>query len=157
MKAFIYVGGKIDPDFITEHPKGDDITVAADSGILNAKRLGDHIDVAVGDFDSFPEREIPEDAYVDSCFIGICDNLVAIDAEIEKHSSGWRVDRISGVSLAILRLATYEMLYCDPKLPYSIAINEAVELAKRYDTDEAPAFINGVLNSVARSLGDSQK
>ena len=64
MKAFIYVGGKIDPDFITEHPKGDDITVAADSGILNAKRLGDHIDVAVGDFDSFPEREIPEDAEV---------------------------------------------------------------------------------------------
>ncbi len=64
MKAFIYVGGKIDRDYITEHPKGDDITVAADSGIRNAQALGDHIDIAVGDFDSFPEREIPEDAEI---------------------------------------------------------------------------------------------
>ena len=64
MKAFIYVGGKIDANFITEHPKGDDITVAADSGILNAKLLGDHIGIAVGDFDSFPERDIPEDAEI---------------------------------------------------------------------------------------------
>lgn len=64
MKAFIYVGGKIDRDYITEHPKGDDIAIAADSGIRNAQALGDHIDIAVGDFDSFPERDIPEDAEV---------------------------------------------------------------------------------------------
>jgi thiamine pyrophosphokinase len=60
MKAFIYVGGKIDVNYITEHPKGEDITVAADSGIKNAIALGDRIDIAVGDFDSFPERDIPE-------------------------------------------------------------------------------------------------
>lgn len=97
------------------------------------------------------EREIPEDDYVDSCFIGICENLAAIDEEIEKHSSGWRVERISGVSLSILRLAAYEMLYCDPKLPYSIAINEAVELAKQYAEDGAASFINGLLNSLAKA------
>ena len=51
MKAFIYVGGKIDVNFITEHPKGEDITVAADSGIRNALSLGDRVDIAVGDFD----------------------------------------------------------------------------------------------------------
>lgn len=64
MKAFIYVGGRIDADYITEHPKGDDITVAADSGVKNAILLGDHIDVAVGDFDSFPEGDVPEDAEI---------------------------------------------------------------------------------------------
>ena len=83
--------------------------------------------------------------------IGICENLAAIDEEIEKHSSGWRVERISGVSLSILRLAAYEMLYCDPKLPYSIAINEAVELAKQYAEDGAASFINGLLNSLAKA------
>ncbi len=99
------------------------------------------------------EREIPEDDYVDSCFAGICEKLAALDAEIEKHSSGWRVDRISRVSLAILRLAAYEMLYCEPKLPYSIAINEAVELAKQYAEDGAAPFINGLLNSLAKANG----
>lgn len=64
MKAFIYVGGNISPDFITEHPRGDDIAIAADSGIKNAQLLGDHIDIAVGDFDSFPERDIPADAEI---------------------------------------------------------------------------------------------
>ena len=64
MKAFIYVGGKIDTSYITEHPKGEDITVAADSGIKNAIALGDRVDIAVGDFDSFPESEIPEGAEV---------------------------------------------------------------------------------------------
>lgn len=64
MKAFIYVGGNIAADFITEHPKGNDITIAADAGIRNALALGEHIDIAVGDFDSFPERELPEDAEI---------------------------------------------------------------------------------------------
>ena len=53
MKAFIYVGGDINPDMITEHPKGDDITVAADSGYENAKRLGERVDLFVGDMDSY--------------------------------------------------------------------------------------------------------
>ncbi len=99
------------------------------------------------------EREIPEDEYVDSCFAGICENLKAIDAEVEKHSSGWRVDRISRVSLSILRLAVFELLYCEPKLPYSIAINEAVELAKQYAEEGSAPFINGLLNSLAKANG----
>jgi thiamine pyrophosphokinase len=53
MRAFIYVGGDINPDMITEHPKGDDITVAADSGYENAKRLGERVDLFVGDMDSY--------------------------------------------------------------------------------------------------------
>ena len=64
MKAFIYTGGAIYPENITEHPKGDDIRIAADAGVLGAKKLGERIDVALGDFDSLGDKvsEIPEKA-----------------------------------------------------------------------------------------------
>lgn len=98
MKAFIYVGGKIDPDFITEHPKGDDITVAADSGIRNALLLGDHIDVAVGDFDSFPERDIPEDAEIVRLRPekDLTDSQVAVEIALEKGAESFVI--IGGLS-----------------------------------------------------------
>lgn len=98
MKAFIYVGGKIDKDFITEHPKGEDITVAADSGIRNALLLGDHIDVAVGDFDSFPERDIPEDAEVIRLKPekDITDAQAAIEIAIERGADSFVI--IGGLS-----------------------------------------------------------
>lgn len=59
MKAFIYTGGDIRPERITEHPKTDDLRIAADSGYRNAVALGERVDLAVGDFDSFPESELP--------------------------------------------------------------------------------------------------
>lgn len=98
MKAFIYVGGKIDPNFITEHPKGDDITVAADSGIRNALLLGDHIDVAVGDFDSFPERDIPEDAEIVRLRPekDLTDSQVAVEIALEKGADSFVI--IGGLS-----------------------------------------------------------
>lgn len=98
MKAFIYVGGKIAPDFITEHPKGDDITVAADSGIRNALLLGDHIDVAVGDFDSFPERDIPEDAEIVRLRPekDLTDSQVAVEIALEKGAESFVI--IGGLS-----------------------------------------------------------
>ena len=58
MRAFIYVGGKIFPEHITEHPKGDDLRIAADGGYANAMLLGERIDIAVGDFDSFSRQKI---------------------------------------------------------------------------------------------------
>lgn len=60
MRAFIYVGGSIYPENITEHPKGEDLRIAADGGYANAKRLGERIDIAVGDFDSFAKQKIDE-------------------------------------------------------------------------------------------------
>lgn len=98
MKAFIYVGGKIDANFITEHPKGDDITVAADSGILNAKLLGDHIGIAVGDFDSFPERDIPEDAEIIRLKPekDMTDSQVAVEIALERGADSFVI--IGGLS-----------------------------------------------------------
>ena len=64
MKAFIYTGGAVHPENITEHPKGDDLRISADAGFLNAKKLGERIDIALGDFDSLGERvrELPKEA-----------------------------------------------------------------------------------------------
>ena len=67
--------------------------------------------------------------------------------KISDYAKGWSIERIAHISLAILRLCAYELLYTD--IPTPIAINEAVELAKIYDGDEAPAFINGILNTIA--------
>ena len=63
MKAFIYVGGSILPENVTEHPKGDDLRIAADSGYKNAELLGERVDIFVGDFDSF-DGELPESVEV---------------------------------------------------------------------------------------------
>lgn len=71
-------------------------------------------------------------------------NVQEIDEQINEVASGWKTDRMGKVDLAILRLAVYEMKY-DDEIPSGVAINEAVELAKKYGQDESPAFINGIL------------
>lgn len=76
-------------------------------------------------------------------------HLVEIDAKIDTYSRKWSRERISRVALAVLRLAIYEMLFED-SVPVSVAINEAVELAKRYGGEEDSSFVNGILGSVSR-------
>ena len=92
-------------------------------------------------------REFEEDEYLKKVYFGIWQRLDEIDELVASVSENWSSDRISRVSNAIIRLASYEMLY--ESLPVPVAINEAVELAKKYDTDKAPKFINGILNKIA--------
>ncbi|MRJ02912.1 MAG: transcription antitermination factor NusB [Epsilonproteobacteria bacterium] len=82
-------------------------------------------------------------------FTGTIDHLPEIDREIESHLESWEMDRLGHVERAILRLGTYELLFTD--LDRAIAINEAVELAKELGGDQAPKFVNGVLDAIARS------
>jgi transcription antitermination factor NusB len=70
-----------------------------------------------------------------------------LDAIIEKHSSNWRIRRMSGVDRNLLRMAAYELLFCDD-IPAKVAINEAIEIGKRFGTDETGPFINGVLDAI---------
>ena len=79
------------------------------------------------------------------------ENIEKIDDLIESSLKGWNYSRVSKTSKAILRMAVSEMLYSED-VPVGAAINEAVELAKKYASDDEPAFINGVLGSVAREL-----
>ena len=71
-----------------------------------------------------------------------------IDALLNKHTKGWKTSRMNKVDLSILRLALYEMKW-DPEIPESVAINEAVELAKKYSGEDGPSFVNGVLAKLA--------
>ncbi len=72
------------------------------------------------------------------------------DEIIEKYSNGWKLNRIPKVNVSILRLALAEIIYMD-SVPENVAINEAVELAKKYSGNEDYAFINGILGSYSRS------
>lgn len=74
----------------------------------------------------------------------IISKVPEIDEAIQKVTEGWTIKRIGKAELSILRLAVYEMKY-DESIPEKVAINEAVELAKKYCGDESPAFINGIL------------
>ena len=90
--------------------------------------------------------------YALDCARGVKANAEPIDARISENlKQGWKISRISRVSLAILRLAVYEMLYL-PEIPVSVSINEAVELSKKYSVEDDTSFINGVLGSVAKAL-----
>ena len=82
-----------------------------------------------------------------------------LDEIIKRFSQNWKLERISPIDLAILRIALLEMLFKD-EIPVNVAINEAVELAKRFSEPNAPAFINGILDSAARqkeSLSKTEK
>ena len=87
-------------------------------------------------------------------YFAIMEKLPVIDALLGRHAKGWRTDRLSRVSRAILRLGTYEVVFAE-KIPAPIAINEAVELAKKYDDPKARAFINGVLNAIKKELEEN--
>lgn len=97
-------------------------------------------------------REFEDDEYLREVVFGVNSKLEEIDKKIEENSIGWKKERISKTSLAIMRLSVYEMCFYNG-VPYNVSINEAVELAKKYDSDLAPAFINGVLNAIATKEG----
>ena len=100
---------------------------------------------------SVEDREIPNDEYIKKAYFGICENKEEIDSTIGRHAKGWKTSRLTRISRSVLRLAVYEMLY-ETEIPYSVSINEAVELSKKYDEEKARAFINGVLNAVKNEL-----
>jgi len=101
-------------------------------------------------------RESPGDpegrAYADESFRGVADNLVKLDEIIRKASTNWRLERMARVDRNVLRLGTWELLYGE-KVPRAVILDEAVELAKRFGSEESGAFVNGVLDRVATDLG----
>lgn len=106
-------------------------------------------DVAAVYENSISVREISDNEYIKNVYYGVTEHCEEIDGHIKASAHDWSVDRMSRVTLSILRLATYE-LYFERTIPVSVTINEAVELAKKYDIDSAPAFVNGILNKIAK-------
>ncbi|WP_298562579.1 transcription antitermination factor NusB [uncultured Phascolarctobacterium sp.] len=82
---------------------------------------------------------------------GVLTNNEAIDTKISEYAIDWTLERMPAVDRNILRVAVYEMFFAPEKLVPNVAINEAVEIAKIYGTDDTPRFINGVLGKMVRS------
>jgi len=81
---------------------------------------------------------------------GVIDNRDEIDEQIVTHARDWKLERMPAVDRAILRLATWELMFND-EVPSAVAIDEAVELAKEFSTDDSGSFVHGVLGRIARS------
>ena len=95
-----------------------------------------------------------QQAYIRKLVKGIAAHGYELDQYIEKYAVGWRFDRIPLVASAIMRVAMYEILYM-PEIPNGAAINEAVEIAKKYESSDVVRFINGILGSfVRKEAGD---
>lgn len=82
---------------------------------------------------------------------GAVEHVEIIDRLIERHTEHWRLDRMAVVDRNLLRLATQEFLY-DRETPKSVVINEAIEIAKRFSSQESPQFINGILDGIRREV-----
>ena len=89
-------------------------------------------------------------AYLDNVVAGGANREEDLNAEIQKYSIGWDISRISKLTRAVMQLAMYEILYVED-VPTGVAISEAVRIAKKYDSDENGAFVNGILGAFARS------
>ncbi|MBQ4042948.1 MAG: transcription antitermination factor NusB [Clostridia bacterium] len=96
-------------------------------------------------------REIEETDYIRNTYFGVLENCADADELISRFSKKWRLSRMSVVTRSLLRLGTYEMVWGN--VPPKAAINEALEIAKIYDDEAAPSFINGILNQIARDKG----
>lgn len=98
----------------------------------------------------YDENIEPVSAYAKQLFSGVVEKMDKLDETISTYSKGWKIHRLPKVTLTVLRIAVYEMQFVE-EVPVSIAINEAVELAKKFGTAEDAAFVNGILGAVARS------
>lgn len=85
--------------------------------------------------------------FAERLIAGVVENRDAIDLMIEGAAENWRLGRMPRVDLNILRVATYELIFC-PDIPMNVSIDEAIEVGKRYGSEESPTFINGVLDQV---------
>lgn len=119
----------------------------------NKEELEEQVDYYSSLIETAKEEEI---LFLKKRFFSILEKVEEIDAIIEEASSGWRINRMGKVDLTIMRLAVYEVEY-DEEIPIGVAINEAVELAKKYGEDNSASFINGVLGKIANKGKEEEK
>lgn len=106
-------------------------------------------------FEEIEDLSEKDKSYMEAKYHRIMERESEIDALLNGASSGWKTSRMSKVDLTILRLAVYEMKF-DEDVPVKVAINEAVEMAKRFGQDGSASFINGILGTISRSGSESE-
>ena len=100
-------------------------------------------------FEELPEATGKDQDYILNKYRAIVEKKDEIDSLLNEVAEGWKTTRMNRVDLTILRLATYEIKW-DEDVPTGVAINEAVELAKKYSSDDGPSFVNGILAKVVK-------
>lgn len=111
------------------------------------KELTEQLELFGEELDHIKDHEVD---MVTERFQDVYSHLPEIDEAINGAVKGWKTSRMGKVDLAIIRLAVYEILF-DDDIPFKVAVNEAVELAKKYGTDESSSFVNGVLAKFAKN------
>ena len=108
------------------------------------------VDEAIEDYKENNELSTEFDfEYIKQTVLGIISNEKFLNETIEDNLTNWKFSRLSKINVVILKIATYEMFF-DEEIPDKVAINEAIELSKKYSDEKAPAFINGVLGNMIR-------
>ena len=106
-------------------------------------------------FEGLGELSEQDQEYMKKKYAHVKEHLEEIDAQLNSASRGWKTKRMGKVELTILRLAVYEMLY-DDTIPEKVSVNEAVELAKCFGSEESGAFVNGILGKIANSESEEK-
>lgn len=118
--------------------------------LLDQRLSADHFESLAPEYEVYGKLPGPSQrAYIRRVVQGIADHGYELDQYIERYAVGWKFARIPLVASAIMRLAMYEILYM-PDIPHGASINEAVEIAKKYETPETVKFINGILGTFVR-------
>lgn len=89
------------------------------------------------------------DEFAERIVLGVLEHLQELDRLIERYSEHWRLDRMTVIDRSILRIATFEFLYCED-IPPKVTLNEAIELGKQYGSDDSGSFINGILDQIQK-------
>ena len=119
--------------------------------LYQAEYLGHRTGEVIRYYRHFQERDkVP--AYLTKLVEGVTAHQEELDALIKQHSEHWRLERMAAVDRNLLRLALYELLH-QPAIPAKVVINEAVELAKRYGSEDSGSFINGILDRIRQHVG----
>ena len=102
------------------------------------------------------KNEIGDTEFVYNLVNGVTAAIADLDARLQPLAPDWPIEPIARIDRTILRMGLYELVYCSNDVPARVAINEAVELAKSFGSDNSSKFINGVLGTAYRMLGESQ-
>jgi transcription antitermination protein NusB len=114
---------------------------------------GTEVERAIADFwAEFPAEDAEGRSYADALVRGVLRDIEQADAQIKKASQNWRLERMTRVDRNVLRLGAWELLE-RADVPRAVILDEAVEIAKRFGTEESGAFVNGVLDRIAENLG----
>lgn len=117
---------------------------------------GQNISEAQGLYWATHEVEDDIKEFADSLVGGVREHLIEIDDLLSLYSTNWKISRMASIDKNVLRIAIYELLHC-PDIPAKVTINEAVDIAKCFGTAESGAFVNGILDNIAKKYAEGKE